>query len=206
VLSLIQDNPVIPLDWFARSSLDVAIDLLGCTLVRSLPDGQVVRGQIVEAEAYHAPTDPACHAYQRRTNRNGVMFGPAGVTYVYFIYGIYHCLNVVTDLDGIASAVLIRALQLESVPPWIDLQRSKPHRAAAGPGKLCRALQIDIGCNAQPLQLGNPLWVEHRSSEFQQQVDRQAISFHQTTRIGLTQGVDLPWRWYIKDCPAVSKL
>jgi DNA-3-methyladenine glycosylase len=158
----------------------------------------------VETEAY-APGDPACHAYRRRTARNAVMFGPAGMTYVYLIYGMYYCLNVVTDLDGQPSAVLIRAVQFAALPEWID-STAKLARIAAGPGKLCRVLQIDLSLTAQPLLPHHPLWLEHRTPEFQQDYDRQAIRFVQTTRIGLTQGAELPWRWYIKDCPAVSKL
>lgn len=174
-------------------------------LVRQLPDLTIWRGLIVETEAY-TPDDPACHAYRRRTDRNWVMFGPAGMTYVYLIYGMYHCLNVVTDLDGTPSAVLIRALQLETIPPWIDREKEpKPDRIAAGPGKLCRALKIDLSLTAQPLNPGQPLWLEHRSPKFQQELDQQARSLVQTTRIGLTQGADRPWRWYLANCPAVSK-
>jgi DNA-3-methyladenine glycosylase len=189
-------------DWLARSALEVAPDLLGCTIVRQFPDGLTLRGTIVETEAY-TKGDPACHAYRRQTPRNKVMFGAAGLTYVYLIYGIYHCLNVVTDLEHTPGAVLIRALQLETMPEWCPPQ--KLARVAAGPGKLCRALKIDLTLTAQPLQPGGPLWLEHRSADYQQQVDRQTISFVQTTRIGLTQGADLPWRWYVKNCPAVSK-
>jgi len=197
---------VIHASWLTRSSTAVAPDLIGCSLVRLLPDGTTWRGLIVETEAY-TPDDPACHAYRRRTDRNWVMFGSAGMTYVYLIYGMYHCLNVVTDRDGVPSAVLIRALQLETIPPWIDPQKEpKSCRVAAGPGKLCRALKIDLSLTAQPLQLGQPLWLEHRSSKFQEQLDQHTIALVQTTRIGLTQGVDLPWRWYLANCPAVSKV
>ena len=189
-------------DWLARSSLQVAPDLLGCTIVRQFSDGSTIRGLIVETEAY-TEGDPACHAYRRKTPRNTVMFGAAGRTYVYLIYGMYHCLNVVTDLDGIPSAVLIRALQLEGIPPWCPPE--KLTRVAAGPGKLCRALKIDLTLTAKPLQPGEPLWLEHRSADYQDKVDRGSIALIQTTRIGLTQGADLPWRWYVKDCAAVSK-
>lgn len=193
-------------DWLSRSSLEVAPDLVGCSLVRRFPDGWTVRGKIVETEAY-GPGDPACHAYRRRTVRNAAMFGPAGMTYVYLIYGIYHCLNIVTDRDGVPSAVLIRALQLEAIPPWIDRAKEpKPDRVAAGPGKLCRALKIDSSCNAQPLQPGQSLWLEHRPTQFQLQIDQGTIALTQTTRIGLTQGIDFPWRWYLTNCAAVSKV
>lgn len=174
--------------------------------MRQLPDGQTFRGVIVETEAY-APGDPACHAYRRQTTRNAVMFGAAGMSYVYLIYGMYHCLNVVTDLDGVPSAILIRALELESLPDWIDpKQRKKPHLVAAGPGKLCRALKIDLSLTAQPFQADSALGLEHRSKTFQEEYDRHSIEFVQTTRIGLTQGADIPWRWYVKGCPAVSRL
>lgn len=197
-------QPITP-EWLSRPSTEVAPDLLGCTLVRQVESGQIYRGLIVETEAY-APGDPACHAYRRPTKRNQVMFGAAGMTYVYLIYGMYHCLNVVTDLDGVPSAVLIRALELETVPPWSDRKKEKLSRIAAGPGKLCRAFNIDLSLTAQALLPGQPLWLEHRSLIFEEQLQQGAIAFVQTTRIGLTQGTDIPWRWYIKNCPAVSKL
>jgi DNA-3-methyladenine glycosylase len=191
--------------WLERAATQVAPDLIGCTLVRQMPDGIVLRGLIVETEAYEAD-DPAMHAYRGRTTRNQVMFGPAGRAYVYKIYGIYHCLNIVTDQNEVPSAVLIRALRLETIPTWIDLQQeSKPDRIAAGPGKLCRAFKIDLTLNATPLQLGQALWLEHRHSQFQQQLEQGHIALTQTTRIGLTKGLDLPWRWYLSKCPAVSK-
>ncbi len=183
-------------NWLARLSTEVAPDLVGCTLVRQFNDGTLLRGMIVETEAYSI-NDPACHAYRRRTPRNEAMFGPAGYTYVYIIYGLYHCLNIVTDQEQVPSAVLIRALQLESIPSGVEAS-PKLERIAAGPGKLCQVLQIDRGLNAQVLKPGQPLWLEHRSSQF-------VPNLIQTTRIGLTKGADLPWRWYLKDCPAVSR-
>ena len=186
-------------NWLARPSTEVAPDLVGCTLIRQLSDGTILRGMIVETEAY-GPGDPACHAYRRRTQRNDVMFGPAGRTYVYLIYGLYYCLNIVTDQDTVPSAVLIRALQLESIPSWVHQREpSKSYRIAAGPGKLCNVLQINLSLNAQLLKPGEPLWLEHRRPQFQPDLI-------QTTRIGLTKGADLPWRWYLNNCAAVSKL
>lgn len=198
--------PNSPIDarWLSRCATQVAPDLLGCALVRQWPDGGCTRGLIVETEAY-IPGDPACHAYRRRTPRNAVMFGPAGFSYVYLIYGMYHCLNVVTDQDGVPSAVLIRAVHLDIIPPNTNPRKEKPQRVGAGPGKLCRALDIDLSLTAQPLKLGEPLWLEHRSPQWQQAWEEGAIAVTQTTRIGLTQGIDLPWRWYITDSPAVSR-
>ena len=200
-----ESAPAIAPDWFARPSTQVAPDLLGCVLVRQLPSGEVCRGLIVETEAY-APGDPACHAYRRQTKRNAVMFGPPGYTYVYLIYGMYHCLNIVTDLDGVPSAVLIRALQLELVPAGGDRAApQKPDRVAAGPGKLCRALQIDQTLSAHSLQPNTALWVEHRSPDCDRALAQSPAAITQTTRIGLTQGVELPWRWYLTESKAVSK-
>lgn len=198
-------NKIVEPSWLARPSTEVAPNLVGCTLVRQMPDGQIIRGLIVETEAY-APGDPAFHAYRRRTERNWVLFGSAGRSYIYLIYGLYHCFNIVTDQEGVPSAVLIRALQLKSVPAKDDSGGSKnPQRIAAGPGKLCRAMQIDRSLNGGVLQPNEPLWLEHREGHFQHQLDCQAIAFVQTTRIGLSQGIDLPWRWYISNCPAVSR-
>lgn len=199
-----QTTQIVEASWLTRPSTEVAPDLVGCTLVRRTLDGQLIRGLIVETEAY-APGDPACHAYRQRTSRNWVMFGPAGVTYIYLIYGLYYCFNIVTDLDGVPSAVLIRALELESVPTWIDRHKEPTHRVAAGPGKLCRVLQVDLSLTGQALQAGKSLWLEHRTPQFQTELDHQVSNLVQTTRIGLTRGTDLRWRWYLKGCPAVSK-
>jgi DNA-3-methyladenine glycosylase len=199
-------NPVITNEWFDRAAIAVAPDLIGCTLVRQFPDGQQLRGLIVETEAYQEG-DPACHAYRKQTARNRIMFGAPGYVYVYLIYGIYHCVNVVTDRDGTASAVLIRALELEiETLKMMPLPaREKPERVAAGPGKLCRALQIDLNLYGMKLEQGQLMWIEQRSTAWQTMLDNNRVALIQTTRIGLTQGVELPWRWYLQDCPAVSK-
>ena len=204
-MNLTQTNEIIDNTWLERPSPEVAPDLLGCTLVRRMSNDKIIRSTIVETEAY-APGDPACHAYRSRTPRNAVMFGPPGMSYVYLIYGMYHCLNIVTDADGVPSVVLIRALQLEFVPDWlweyIPKQKSKPKisRLAAGPGKLCRLLNIDLSLNGSPLRVGEPMWLEHPTKQFQE--DLQIV---QTTRIGITKGTELPWRWYLANCDAVSK-
>jgi DNA-3-methyladenine glycosylase len=190
--------------WLARPSTSVAPDLLGCTLVRQFPDGEMIRGMIVETEAY-APGDPACHAYRQQTVRNQAMFGRAGISYVYLIYGMYHCFNVVTDAEGVGSAVLIRALQLDSPPvKFANLPEKKQLRLAAGPGKLCKVLEIDRTFSGLPLDSGQALRLEHRSAQFQEAIESGTVNIVQTTRIGISQGMDLPWRWYIGNCAAVS--
>ena len=191
---------VIEPQWFARPAPEVAPDLIGCILFRQLPNGDRLTGIIVETEAY-GPDDPACHAYRKRTPQNTVMFGPAGYSYVYLIYGMYHCFNVVTDQDGVASAVLIRALALPEVGLNPMLSPKAQVRVAAGPGKLCRCLEIDRSLSQIPLMEGQPLWLEHP----QPKKSAPALELIQTTRIGLTQGIDIPWRWYLKHSTAVSK-
>jgi DNA-3-methyladenine glycosylase len=200
-------NQIVTAAWLDRSAIAVAPDLLGYMLVRQLPDGRQLRGRIVETEAYQEG-DPACHAYRKQTPRNRIMFGAAGYVYVYLIYGIYYCVNIVTDRENAPSAVLIRALELD--PDTLALTppkpKEKPERVAAGPGKLCQALQIDLSLYGTKLEPGQPMWLESRSPTWQAEYEAGAIELVQTTRIGLTQGVDLPWRWYVKGCKAVSKV
>ncbi len=190
--------------WLSRPAEVVAPDLLGCNLVRKI-DGIEYRGIIVETEAY-APGDPACHAYKKRSDRNAAMFGKAGLVYVYLIYGIYHCINLVTDRDGVPSAVLIRALALDKIPPWIDCSIKKniknSDRLGAGPGKLCRTLKIDRTLNGMELIPQSDLWLEIDGLK----IDKNSVEIVQTTRIGISKGVDIPWRWYIANHPAVSVL
>jgi DNA-3-methyladenine glycosylase len=198
-------EPVISADWLDRAAIVVAPALIGCTLVRQLPDGRQLRGRIVETEAYQAG-DPACHAYRKQTKRNQIMFGAAGYVYVYLIYGIYHCVNIVTDRAGSPSAVLIRGLELDEATFSLTPKcKEPPARVAAGPGKLCRAMQIDLDLYGTKLELGQAMWLESRSPDWQAGLDLGEIELVQTTRIGLTQGVDLPWRWYVKGCKAVSR-
>ncbi|MDX2271277.1 MAG: DNA-3-methyladenine glycosylase [Cyanobacteriota bacterium] len=202
-----QSSIILP-NWLSRAAEEVAPELLGCWLVRQHADGRIQRGLIVETEAY-APGDPACHAYRRQTARNAVMFGAAGHLYVYLIYGLYCCLNIVTDQPGVASAVLVRALALAGSPqeivdpPPVSGKKPRPWiRRAAGPGLVCQTLQIDRsfnGCPLHPQPTGAAIWLEFPSRE------AASLDRVQTTRIGLTQGVETPWRWYIRDHPAVSR-
>ena len=139
---------VLPRIYFNRPTLSVARSLIGKYLVRSI-DGRMLAGKIVEVEAYVGPQDKACHASKGRTQRTEVLFGSPGVAYVYLIYGMYHCLNVVTEREEFPSAVLIRAIEIDG--ELID-----------GPGRLCRALQIDRCLNRADLTTGESLWFEDR--------------------------------------------
>src|SRR5579863_5669946 len=135
--------------FYAQPARDVAVQLLGAHLVRRLPNGLRVEGRIVETEAYVGPEDLACHAAKGRTARTEVMFGPPGHAYVYLVYGMHHCFNIVTDPEGHAAAVLVRALE-----PMEGIDGS-----TRGPGLLCRALGIDRSLNGADL-CGGEIWVE----------------------------------------------
>lgn len=197
----------LPANWFNRSSQKVAVDLLGCTFVRQVPTEtgiETIRGQIVETEAYEAG-DPAMYAYQRKTAHNEVVFGPAGIIYIYRIYRQYHCFNIVTDRDGLASTILIRAIDLAQWPSYIPPKKEKLERLGAGPGKLCLAYQLDAALKGTPIHPDAGLWVEPRSSEINQQITNDPSTITQTTRIGLSKGTEIPWRWYLEHSPSVSK-
>ena len=168
--------------FYSRPTLDVARDLVGAVLCRKLPDGSILHAPIVELEAYTAD-DPACHAYKGKTKRCEVMFGPAGRAYVYFIYGMYNCINVVTEADGEAGAVLIRALAYPD---------------CNGPGKLCKTWQITREHNG--LNLTDPtgeLWIVKG-----EKVRKESLSC--SIRVGISQAQDRLWRFFIKDHSALS--
>jgi DNA-3-methyladenine glycosylase len=131
-------------DFFARNTLSVARDLLGKRLVRLL-DGERLSGSIVEVEAYIGEDDQASHAHPGRTERNTAMYKRPGTAYVYLIYGMHHCFNIVTEKAGFPAAILIRALQpLEGLTMMRARRRGRPDlQLTNGPGKLCQALGID---------------------------------------------------------------
>ena len=176
--------------FYARDTLQVARELLGLHLVHA--DNGVRRvGRIVETEAYMGPHDLAAHSARgRRTERTEVMFGPPGHAYVYLIYGIWNCLNVVTSAEGTPHAVLLRALE-----PVSNLSGG-----TWGPGLLCRAMNINRTLNATDL-LGEVLWIERPSGR------RPEIRIAESARIGVDYAGDWaqrPWRFFDSDSPFVS--
>lgn len=175
--------------FFEQPTLTVARALIGMHLVHD--DGRQRRaGRIVETEAYQGPRDLAAHSSRGHTPRTAVMFGPAGHAYVYFIYGFWNCLNVVTGAAGVPHAVLLRALE-----PLAGLDER-----TWGPGLLCRALHIDRRLNGADL-LGDELWLE----EPPRGTARPRIA--RATRIGVDYAGDWarrPWRFYDRDSPFVS--
>lgn len=146
--------------FFARNTTKVARELVGCVLEVTGGDGQVVVGRIVEVEAYLGEDDPASHAGRGRTPRSAIMFGPPGFAYVYIIYGVHHCLNFVTEVEGKAGAVLVRAVEplkgrdLMAARRGLDPGSASDRDLCSGPGRLCQALGIDRQWNGSPLVPG----------------------------------------------------
>jgi len=189
----------LPRRFFARPAVEVAPELLGRVLARRLDDGNVLRGRIVEAEAYE-PGDPASHGFRRRTARNDVMFGPPGRLYVYFTYGNHWMANVVTRGEGEPSAVLLRALEPITGSDEMRLRRRKDRARdlCDGPGKLCQALGIDADLSAEDLVRGSRIWIEGGIPASPEAVARGI-------RVGVSAGADRDWRFWIRDDPSVSR-
>jgi DNA-3-methyladenine glycosylase len=186
----------LPRAFYARDTVTVARALLGQELVRVLVDGQQLRARIVETEAYGGTGDLASHAARGRTPRSAIMFGEAGYAYVYFIYGMYFCLNAVTESDGVPGAVLIRGAQpitgIETMHAHRPRARSL-HDLCSGPGKLCQALAIDRTLNGHDLVTGGPLYLEAG-------VPPSAEGIVATPRVGIRAdawGLQAPWRFVL---------
>jgi DNA-3-methyladenine glycosylase len=176
--------------FFDRSVHEVARDLVGCSLAYA-----GVGGIIVETESYEAD-DPACHAFVGRTPRNEVLFGPPGIAYVYFSYGVHNLLNAVAEPEGRAAAVLIRALEprtgLEAMRR--RRRRSDPVELCSGPGKLTQALAIGLGVNGASL-LAPPFELRAREPGWAE------VEIVAGPRIGISRAADLEWRF----CAAGSR-
>ena len=161
-------------------------------------NGRKLSGKIVETEAYHGLYDPASHAYGGMTPRNRVMFGEPGHAYVYFTYGMYYCLNVITERKGVPAAVLIRALEPMEGIEIMERRRKKekPEDLTSGPGKLCQAMGIDKSLNGKDL-IGKIIYVEDRGEK--------VVKIISTNRIGIDEGKEKKWRFYLKDNKYVSR-
>jgi DNA-3-methyladenine glycosylase len=197
---------LIPRDFFARRSVEVAPDLLGCVLEHETAAG-LVAVELTEVEAYAGQSDPASHAYRGKTPRNAVMFGPPGHAYVYFTYGMHFCVNLVClGEEGSASAVLLRAGQ---VIAGEDLARTRRMTGAArvasrdlarGPARLCQALAIDRELDgADVCAADSPLRVRAGARH-------PARSAHIVTgpRVGVSSAAEIPWRFWYEGEPTVS--
>ena len=190
---------VLPAAFYDRDTEHVSRELLGCVLECTTVEGKA-SGIIVETEAYVGEHDPACHAAAGRTRRTDPLYGRPGIAYVYFIYGMYWCVNAVTRAEGLPSAVLIRALEPLT---GIELMRARRGPARSdreltnGPGKLCIALGIGREHNGASLQRG-PLLIR----DGERVADRDVVV---ASRIGIKKAADWPLRWYIRNNDFVSR-
>lgn len=169
-------------NFFNRDTVVVAQELLGKHLVRKI-DGEIVKARITETEAYCGPDDLACHASKGITPRTKVMFGPPGHAYVYLIYGMYNCLNIVTEKEGYPAAVLIRGIEVCRATQTLT----------NGPGKLCRELKIDRTLNAIDICKSEELWLEYG-----EKVPAKLIK--SSKRIGVDyagEWKNKPWRFHL---------
>jgi DNA-3-methyladenine glycosylase len=194
--------PILPQSFYVRDTPAVARDLLGCYLVHLEPDGQAI-GRIVETEAY-LWDDSASHSFHGETERNRVMFGPAGHAYIYFIYGMHYCFNIVTGQRP-GEAVLVRALEpVEGIPRMVERRGvDKLTQLCSGPAKLVQALGITRGMNGSPVFEG-PLqvWTPDSLPGYLPFGEDDIV---QTTRVGIQKAKDLPLRFYVKDSPFISR-
>ncbi|TEU16594.1 MAG: DNA-3-methyladenine glycosylase [Anaerolineales bacterium] len=189
-------------NFYYQPTLQMARDLLGKRLVRVL-NGQRLSGLIVETEVYIGEADKACHASRGRTPRTEVMYGPPGHAYIYFIYGMHHCFNVVTEEEGFPAAVLIRALEPLEGLEW--MRRHRPGRPDGqltnGPGKLCAALAIDRTLNGMDLCTSQVFFIEEGRTVAGEEIAT-------SPRIGIRSDEvarSRPWRFYIKGNSCVSR-
>ena len=192
-------GPILPASFYDRDTEQVSRDLLGCVVECNAAEGKAA-GVIVETEAYIGEHDPACHAAAGRTKRTAPLYGRPGIAYVYFIYGMYWCVNAVTRAEGLPSAVLIRAVEPVN---GIELMRARRPRAKSdreltnGPGKLCIALGIGPEHNGATLQRGGLV-----IREGDRVPDSDVVV---APRIGIKKAADWPLRWYVRDNEFVSR-
>ncbi|MFN3487794.1 MAG: DNA-3-methyladenine glycosylase [Emticicia sp.] len=188
---------ILPKEFYEKhDTLTLSKRLLGCTLVHESPEGRTA-GIIVEAEGY-LQGDPACHAYRKKSARNAPMFESAGTCYVYLIYGMHYCVNISGNAKDIGEAVLIRALEPTE---GIDLMQKRRKtndlkNLCSGPAKLVQAMGITLDFNFLTLDSDEFHCLESTNNDF---------SIITTTRIGITQGADLPYRFYIEGNRFVSR-
>jgi DNA-3-methyladenine glycosylase len=181
----------LPQAFFARPAEVVAPELIGCLLVKRQAGGALLWGVIVETEAY-SQSEPACHGHRRRTPSNETLFGEPGRFYVYVSYGIHHCVNVVTDRAEWANGVLLRAVAIPA----------EPERVAAGPALLARRFGLDRSHDALPVVPRCGTWLAPRPPHLEALGSNDLV---QTSRIGISQGQELPWRWYLSRSRSVSR-
>ncbi|WP_294153351.1 DNA-3-methyladenine glycosylase [uncultured Clostridium sp.] len=200
---------IIEKSFYRKGALELAEKLLGKILVRKV-DGRVLKGKIVETEAYIGEIDKASHAYNsRRTERTEPLFHEGGIAYVYFIYGLYHCFNVISGEKDKGEGVLIRAVEPLNEFDYIsqkrfkkdfnELSNDKKKTLTNGPSKLCMAYSIDKSDNYKKLYEESDFYIEDSTED--------NFEIVKTTRIGIDyaeEAIEFPWRFYIKDNPYIS--
>ena len=166
----------------------VAPNLIGCYLIKRVSKNKYLSGVIVETEAY-SQEEASCHGFASRTKRNETLFEEPGKFYIYLSYGIYHCVNIVTGTKNWANGVLLRSIAI----------KEEDERIASGPGLLAKRFGLNIKHNNLPISPRYGFWItEGVNSEIMDNIV-------QTTRIGISQAKDKPWRWYLKSSRSVSK-
>ncbi len=185
---LLRIDHELPCSFFWRPAKEVAPDLIGCRFVKRKHDGELLWGVIVETEAY-CQSEPACHGFHRRSTSNETLFGTPGHLYVYQTYGIYYCVNVVTDKPNWASGVLIRSLALPD----------EAEKIASGPGLFAKRFGLNRSHDNLALTSKNNLWLAPKSLASDQR------TIVKTTRIGISKGQALNYRWYLKESRSISK-
>jgi len=185
-------------DFFLQKTEDVAKNLLGKLLVKLEVNGEILAGEIVETEAYLSSNDFSSHSAPGKTKRNSPMFGEGGILYVYKIYGIHHCINFVTEMEGLGAAVLIRALKPILGIDFMKRQRNNPgdKNLCRGPANLAKALSFTTNDNNRLLTEPS-LFIQDNEN-----IEEENITI--TKRIGITKSADLHLRYYISDSEYVS--
>ena len=189
----------LPRKFYIQDTVTVSKNLLGKIIVRKIRN-KLLAARIVETEAYIGEHDPACHAYQKITNRSSTLYEIGGTVYVYFIYGNYYCFNVVTEEKGIGCAALIRAVEpLQGID---TMKKFRPktknlHELTNGPSKFCLAFNIDSALNKEDVT-GKKIFISNR-------VDKIKFEICVSRRIGLNIGKEFQYRFFIKDNPFVTK-
>lgn len=201
---------IIEKEFYNQGAIEVAKSILGHYLVREV-NGIKIRTKIVETESYIGAIDKACHAYNyKKTERTKPLFEEGGISYVYFIYGLYHCFNIVTNIKDEPEAVLIRAVEpidnfnyLSNIrfnKSYNELTNAQKRNLTNGPSKLCSALSITREDNYKKLYIDSDLYLEYNYEK--------NIEIVETTRIGIDyaeEAKDFNWRFYINNNPYVSK-
>lgn len=188
----------LPRSFYLKPTLEVANDIIGKTIVYNSPQGKM-SARIVEVEAYIGMDDPACHGAVGKTKRNSIMFGEGGYTYIYFIYGMYYCLNFVTERAGYPSAILLRSAEpIEGIDLMLknSPNQKKTDKILSGPGKFCKAFGLTTKQNGLDLT-SKTIYLE--------KLFESPGKIVRTERIGIKKGKDLLYRFIDSSSQSISK-